>query len=259
MTNLLSLVDPEDLAFCAGFPSFDETMLVIAGARVRFPRSLLSLFNVVPRTMTRYETELVGTEMVVGAVFTTAYNVRRNLGLGEEPVTMRDIEKYFLDSENEVLTLIVHNTDFSAMSGVRRRGGRRIANPVIFRSGSTPLLIVMESRKKTNIYRERTAEQANASYREVGSSLALVTRYAGLQLVDVHTPSSVLTVSAVYGFTEDKGLKKLGSDKELADYQSTPLTDPIRLSDFSNIFDGVKKSIQLTNVPVPSTGAEAAP
>ncbi|AAR98407.1 ORF050 DNA-binding virion core protein VP8 [Bovine papular stomatitis virus] len=250
MASLLSLVDADPL-FCAGLPSRDETMLVIAGARVRFPRSLLSLFHVVPRTMTRYETELVGTEMLVGAIFSTAYNVRRNLGLGEEPVTMRDLERYFLDSENEVLTLVVNNTDFSNLSGVKKRG-RRIPNPVIFRSGSIPILMVLESRKKVNIYRERTDEQANSSYKEVGSNLAIVTRYAGLQLVDVHTPSSMLTVSAVYGVTEDKALKKIGNDKELADYQSTPLSDPIRLSDFTKLFDGVKKSIQLTNVPVPA-------
>ncbi|AKC03219.1 DNA-binding virion core protein VP8 [Bovine papular stomatitis virus] len=256
MASLLSLVDADPL-FCAGLPSRDETMLVIAGARVRFPRSLLSLFHVVPRTMTRYETELVGTEMLVGAIFSTAYNVRRNLGLGEEPVTMRDLERYFLDSENEVLTLVVNNTDFSNLSGVKKRG-RRIPNPVIFRSGSIPILMVLESRKKVNIYRERTDEQANSSYKEVGSNLAIVTRYAGLQLVDVHTPSSMLTVSAVYGVTEDKALKKIGNDKELADYQSTPLSDPIRLSDFTKLFDGVKKSIQLTNVPVPAATETAS-
>lgn len=256
MASLLSLVDADPL-FCAGLPSRDETMLVIAGARVRFPRSLLSLFHVVPRTMTRYETELVGTEMLVGAIFSTAYNVRRNLGLGEEPVTMRDLERYFLDSDNEVLTLVVNNTDFSNLSGVKKRG-RRIPNPVIFRSGSIPILMVLESRKKVNIYRERTDEQANSSYKEVGSNLAIVTRYAGLQLVDVHTPSSMLTVSAVYGVTEDKALKKIGNDKELADYQSTPLSDPIRLSDFTKLFDGVKKSIQLTNVPVPAATETAS-
>ncbi|WZD65915.1 DNA-binding virion core protein [Bovine papular stomatitis virus] len=250
MAGLLSLVDADPL-FCAGLPSREETLLVIAGARVRFPRSLLSLFHVVPRTMTRYETELVGTEMLVGAIFSTAYNVRRNLGLGEDPVTMRDLERYFLDSENEVLTLVVNNTDFYNLSGVKKRG-RRIPNPVIFRSGSIPILIVVESRKKVNIYRERMTEQGNSAYKEVGSNLALVTRYAGLQLVDVHTPGSMLTVSAVYGVTEDKALKKIGNDKELADYQSTPLSDPIRLSDFTKLFDGVKKSIQLTNVPVPA-------
>ncbi|ASC55590.1 putative DNA-binding virion core protein VP8-like protein [Seal parapoxvirus] len=255
MAEILALVDDDDPCFFAGVPSFYETMLVIAGARVRFPRSLLSLFHVVPRTMTRYETELVGTETLVGGIFTTAYNVRRNLGLGDENVTMRDIERYFLDSENEVLTLVVNNTDFSHMSGVKKRG-RRVSNPVIFRSGSVPLLIVLESRKKVNVYRERTSDQPNSSYREVGSNLALVTRYAGMQLVDVHTPGTVLTVSAVYGVTEEKSLKKLSSDKELADYQTAPLADPIRLSDFSKLFDGVKKSIQLTNVPVTAeTGA----
>ncbi|WZD65657.1 DNA-binding virion core protein VP8 [Bovine papular stomatitis virus] len=256
MASLLSLVDADPL-FCAGLPSRDETLLVIAGARVRFPRSLLSLFHVVPRTMTRYETELVGTEMLVGAIFSTAYNVRRNLGLGEDPVTMRDLERYFLDSENEVLTLVVNNTDFSNLSGVKKRG-RRIPNPVIFRSGSIPILLVVESRKKVNIYRERITDQTNSSYKEVGSNLAIVTRYAGLQLVDVHTPSSMLTVSAVYGVTEDKALKKISNDKELADYQSTPLSDPIRLSDFTKLFDGVKKSIQLTNVPVPAATETAS-
>lgn len=256
MAELLALVDMDDPIFCAGFPSYDETLLTIAGARVRFPRSLLSLFHVVPRTMTRYETELVGTEMLVGAVFTTAYNVRRNLGMGEEPLTMRDLERYFLDSENEVLTLVVNNTDFSHLTGVKKRG-RRIPNPVVFRTGSVPLVMVLESRKKVNIYRERTDNQTpDAAYKEVGANLALVTRYAGMQLVDVHTPAGMLSVTAVYGMTADKGLKKLGSDEELAEYQTMPLTDPIRLSDFTKVFDGVKKSIQLTNVPVTAeTGA----
>nr|WNT71183.1 MAG: DNA-binding virion core protein VP8 [Equine parapoxvirus]WNT71220.1 MAG: DNA-binding virion core protein VP8 [Equine parapoxvirus] len=253
MAELLALVETDGTFFC-GFPSAEETALVIAGARVRFPRSLLSLFHVVPRTMTRYETELVGTETLVGGIFTTTYNVRRNLGLGEDPVTLRDIERYFLDAENEVLTLVVNNSDFGGVAGVRKRG-KRVSNPVIFRTGSIPVLIVLESRKPVNIYRELTSGPANASYREVGTNMALVTRYAGMTLVDVHTPSGVLAVSAVYGVSDNNSLKKLSTDKDLSEYQSSPLADPIRLSDFVTLFEGVKSSIRLTDVPVPDAAS----
>lgn len=89
--------------------------MVIAGAKSKFPRSMLSIFNIVPRTMSKYELELIHNENITGAMFTTMYNIRNNLGLGDDKLTIEAIENYFLDPNNEVMPLIINNTDMTAV------------------------------------------------------------------------------------------------------------------------------------------------
>ncbi|CCD83240.1 virion core protein / single-stranded DNA binding protein [Squirrelpox virus] len=250
MSFVLENLFDEEVTFEAGaVPSRNETQLIIAGSRTKYPRSFLSLFNIVPRTMTRYALELVNTEAITGAAFTTAYNVRRNLGLGEEPLRIDCLTSYYLDPSNEVLTLMTNNTSLDAVTTVKRRG-RRVRNPVVFRQGSVPLLLIFESRKKMGVYREDVSKPAaDNAYTAIGDNVVLASKYAGLNLLDVHSPSNSMTLSAVYGVKEGE-LHKLSNDKELTEYQKSALKDPIRMDEFNNLFESVKKSIPLTNISI---------
>lgn len=116
MSLLLENLIEEDTIFFAGSISeYDDLQMVIAGAKSKFPRSMLSIFNIVPRTMSKYELELIHNENITGAMFTTMYNIRNNLGLGDDKLTIEAIENYFLDPNNEVMPLIINNTDMTAV------------------------------------------------------------------------------------------------------------------------------------------------
>ncbi len=252
MSVVLENLFDEDIIY-AGSTSIEcyfDTQLIIAGARAKYPRSVLSIFNIVPRIVTKYNLDLVQSESITGAVFTTSYNIKRNLGLGDDPLTMSSIDSYFLDPNNDVLSLMIHNTQLSSLTS-RRRRGRRVQNPVVFRHGSIPLLLIFESKKKIDIYRENISTiTKDNEYTSVGNNVALINKYAGMSLLDVHTPSSSISLSAVYGFTDGQELRKLSNDKELEEYNKKSLDDPIRMKEFTNLFDSVKRNINLTNIPV---------
>ncbi|ANS71152.1 DNA-binding virion core protein [Pteropox virus] len=251
MSLILEHIIDDDSVFSGGaaIPCLEDMPIVIAGARVKFPKSMLSLFHIIPRTMSRYNLELVNTENIVGGTFTTAYNIRRNMGITSDPLTIKLIEKYFLDSANEVLTLMIRNTSFSNLKQFKKKG-KRNNNPVIFRSGSSPLLLIIESKtKQISIYKEDTSKQ-NDSYTPVGENVALVSKYAGITLLDVHTPSKFMELTAIYGIKGNNTLKKLSTDKDLKEYQESPLSEPVRLNDFINLFESIKQNIPMTSVPV---------
>ncbi|QGN68066.1 DNA-binding virion core protein [Equine molluscum contagiosum-like virus] len=237
----------EEHPVCAGGVSREEFLLVVAGARVKFPRSLLSLYRIVPRTMSRFELSLLQSETLTGVVFTTAYNVRRNLGLDEgEPLSPSALEGYYLHKENEVLTLMVNNTNFASVTAYRARG-RRLANPVVFRAGAVPLALVFSSRRKIDTYKE-DLEQAreDSTYTRIPPNVAVASKYAGMVLVDVHTPATALLLTAVYGLGENHELRKLSSGDEVA--AQAPLAEPMRLDTFREVFEAVKRHIPLTNL-----------
>ncbi|AWU47108.1 DNA-binding virion core protein [Sea otter poxvirus] len=249
---LENLFDDESIFFGGCFmyqPLEDIPLTIVSGARARFPKSLLSLFHIIPRTMTRYNIELINSEPIVGSVFTTVYNIKRNIGMGSEVLTIKHIEKYFLDPANEVLTLMIRNTSFNDLKQFKRKG-RKVSSPVVFRQGSAPLLLILESKdKQLGIYREDTSKQ-NDAYTSVGTNLALIGKYAGLYLLDIHNPASSMNLTAIYGIQNNNSLKKLTNDKELKEYQESPLTEPVRLKDFINLFDSIKQNIPMTSVPI---------
>ncbi|AAC55201.1 MC073R [Molluscum contagiosum virus subtype 1] len=249
MNALFENLFDED-AVCAGSVSREDFLLVVAGAKVKFPRSLLSMYRVVPRTMSRYELALVQSETVTGVVFTTVYNVRRNLGLEErEALSLPALEKYYLDKANDVLTLMVNNTNLEHIAAYRMRS-RRLLNPVVFRAGAVPLALVFTSRKKLSIYREDTSQAAeDSTYTKIAANVALAGKYAGLLLLDVHTPGTALMLTAVYGLDDRRELRKLADSTALENHQqSGALSEAMKLSDFRAVFEGLKKSVPLTNL-----------
>uniref|UniRef100_A0AAU7E2D0 Core protein VP8 n=1 Tax=Rousettus bat poxvirus TaxID=3141933 RepID=A0AAU7E2D0_9POXV len=249
MKPLFESLFDEDGVVHAGAVMREELLITIAGARVKFPRSLLSMYRILPRTMSRYPLEPMQTEIVTGVVFTTTFNVRRNLGLAQtDALTMQAIDSYYLDKSNEVISLMIANTDMANVTTYRARN-RRIANPVIFRVGSAPLVLVLSSRKKLTVYREDTSKASeDNTYTKIAANTAVAARYAGLWLLDVHTPGTALTMTSVYGLDSSGELRKLATNTDIANYQATPLTTPMRLDDFRGVFDGVKRSIALTNL-----------
>ncbi|AAF14946.1 m58R [Myxoma virus] len=248
MSLILENLIDDDALFCAGSISdYSELELIIAGAKLKYPRSFLSIFNIVPRNMTRYELDLVQTENITGAVFTTVFNIKKNLGILEEKLTIEAIENYYLDPNNDVLTLMIDNTSLKEISP--RKKSRRTKNPVLFRQGSIPLFFIFESRKKVDIYKENVNKAVDGSYIKIDDNVALMGKYANMSLLDVHSPSAFMKLNAVYGFTHKNELRKLVSDKEIEEYSGQPLQEPVRLNDFIGLFDGVKKSIPLTSIP----------
>lgn len=245
-----SLFDEDDVVY-AGVVLREELLITIAGARAKYPRSLLSMYRIMPRTMTRYPLEPVQSEIVTGVVFTTAYNVRRNLGMAPtDELTAQAIDGYYLDKSNEVISLMIANTDMGNVSAYRARN-RRIANPIVFRANSAPLVLVFSSRKKLTIYREDTSKASeDNTYSKIGANTALASKYVGIWLLDVHSPATALTMTSIYGIDNNGELRKLTSNSDIDNYQATPLTMPMRLDDFRNVFEGVKRSIALTNLDV---------
>ncbi|AFH54638.1 EVN093 [Ectromelia virus Naval] len=248
MSLLLENLIEEDTIFFAGSISeYDDLQMVIAGAKSKFPRSMLSIFNIVPRTMSKYELVLIHNENITGAMFTTMYNIRNNLGLGDDKLTIEAIENYFLDPNNEVMPLIINNTDMTAVIP-KKSGRRKNKNMVIFRQGSSPILCIFETRKKINIYKENM-ESAATEYTPIGDNKALISKYAGINTLNVYSPSTSMRLNAIYGFTNKNKLEKLSTNKELESYSSSPLQEPIRLNDFLGLLECVKKNIPLTDIP----------
>ncbi|AAR07419.1 63R [Yaba monkey tumor virus] len=244
---LENLFDDDTLFYAGGSLDYEYFESIIAGAKVRYPRSFLSIFNIIPRNMTKYELELVQTENITGAVFTTAFNIKKNLGMNDENLTIEAIEGYYLDPNNDILTLMINNT--SLMEVVPKRKSKRNKNPVLFRQGSVPLFFIFESRKKVDIYKENIENKKDStSYSQIDENIALISKYSNMQLLDVHSPSAFMKLNGVYGFTHKNELRKLSSNKEIEEYSNKPLQEPVRLNDFINLFDCVKKNIPLTNV-----------
>ncbi|AST09282.1 abundant virion protein VP8 [Murmansk poxvirus] len=247
MSLILENMFEEDTIFCAGsMQDYDELQMIIAGAKAKYPRSMLSIFNIVPRTMTKYNMDMIQNENITGAVFTTMYNVRNNLGLGNDKLTIEAIENYFLDPNNEVMSLIINNTDISAVIP-KKRSRRQNKNMVIFRQGSSPILCIFETRKKINIYKENTT--TTTDYTPIGDNKAVIAKYAGINILNVYSPSSSLRLNAIYGFTNKNKVEKLSTNKELEAYSENPLQEPIRLNDFINVVECVKKNIPLIDIP----------
>ncbi|AUL80515.1 TL4R [Vaccinia virus] len=205
MSQLLENLIEEDTIFFAGsIAEYDDLQMVIAGGKSKFPRSLLSIFNIVPRTVSKYELELIHSENITEAMFTTMYNIRNNLGLGEDKLTIDAIENYFLDPNNEVMPLIINNTDMTAVIP-KKSGRRKNKNMVICRQGSSPILCIFETRKKINIYKENM-ESASTVYTPIGDDNALLSNYAGINILNVYPPSSSIRLNAIYGFTNKNKL-----------------------------------------------------
>ncbi|QHG62623.1 DNA-binding virion core protein [Cetacean poxvirus 1] len=255
MVEFISGLFEYDITFNAGCnyiceDSYDNVQTYIAGARAKYPKSFLSIFNIVPRVMTKYDLKLMHNEIITGAVITTAYNVKRNLGICDESLKIDSIDNYFLDVNNEVMTLMINNTNLSCVIN-KKKGGRRVKNPVIFRIGSVPMMLIFESRKKVNIYIEDTTKcTPDNAYVNIGDNIALVNKYAGIYLLDVHTPSANMKLTGLYGFINGQELKKISSDCELDEYMKKSLTEPIRMDDFIELFESVKKNIPLTNLSI---------
>ncbi|QHR82602.1 DNA-binding virion protein VP8 [Brazilian porcupinepox virus 1] len=249
MSLILENIIDDDILFYAGSIDNNEySDIVIAGAKVKYPRSFLSIFNILPRNMTKYDLELVQNENITGAVFTTAFNIKKNLGIVDENLTIEAIENYYLDPNNDVLTLMIHNTSLDGITP--RKKSRRNKNPVLFRQGSIPLFFIFDSRKKVGIYKENSDKQPNDNYIKIDDNIALVSKYSNMTLLDVHTPSTSMKLNAVYGFTHKNELRKLSSDKEIDEYSKKTLQEPVRLNDFIGLFDCIKKNIPLTNIPI---------
>ncbi|AEN03660.1 abundant virion protein VP8 [Yokapox virus] len=249
MSLILENMIEEDTIFCAGnMNDYDELQMVIAGAKAKYPRSMLSIFNIVPRTMSKYNMEMIQNENITGAVFTTMYNVRNNIGLGNDKLTIETIENYFLDPNNEVMSLIINNTDMSAVIP-KKRSRKQNKNMVIFRQGSSPILCIFETRKKINIYKEDVSS-SNNDYMPIGDNKAVISKYAGISILNVYSPSVSLRLNAIYGFTNKNKVEKLSTNKELESYSDNPLQEPIRLNDFIKLVESVKKSIPLIDIPI---------
>ncbi|CAC21301.1 63R protein [Yaba-like disease virus] len=247
MSLILENLFDDDILFAGSSENdYEYFESIIAGAKVKYPRSFLSIFNIIPRNMTKYELDLVQTENITGAVFTTAFNIKKNLGMGDEKLTIEAIEGYYLDPNNDILTLMINNTSLSEV--VPKRKSKRNKNPVLFRQGSVPLFFIFESRKKVEIYKENMESQKDSSYSQINENIALISKYSNMHLLDIHSPSAFMKLNGVYGFTHKNELRKLSSNKEIEEYSNKPLQEPVRLNDFINLFDCVKKNIPLTNV-----------
>ncbi|ABQ43538.1 core protein VP8 [Tanapox virus] len=247
MSLILENLFDDDILFAGSLENnYEYFESIIAGAKVKYPRSFLSIFNIIPRNMTKYELDLVQTENITGAVFTTAFNIKKNLGMGDEKLTIEAIEGYYLDPNNDILTLMINNTSLSEV--VPKRKSKRNKNPVLFRQGSVPLFFIFESRKKVEIYKENMESQKDSSYSQINENIALISKYSNMHLLDIHSPSAFMKLNGVYGFTHKNELRKLSSNKEIEEYSNKPLQEPVRLNDFINLFDCVKKNIPLTNV-----------
>ncbi|AAK85024.1 putative DNA-binding virion core protein [Lumpy skin disease virus] len=247
---LENLIDEETIFYAGSITDYTEMELIIAGAKIKYPRSFLSIFNIIPRNMTKYEMDLVQTENITGAVFTTAFNIKKNLGIVDEKLTIESIENYYLDPNNDVLTLMINNTSLDNVT-TRKKRSKRNKNPVLFRQGSIPLFFIFESRKKVEIYKENVDKaSSDNSYMKIDDNIAVASKYANMSLLDVHSPSASMKLNGVYGFTYKNELRKLSSDKEIDEYSNKPLQEPVRLNDFIGLFDCVKKNIPLTNIPI---------
>ncbi|APG58280.1 core protein VP8 [BeAn 58058 virus] len=251
MSLILENLFDDDVLFYAGSikdMTDNDIENMLAGAKIKYPRSFLSIFNIIPRNVTKYELELVQNDNITGAVFTTAFNIKKNLGITDDKLTIEAIENYYLDPNNDVLTLMTNNT---TLDGITPRKKSRInKNPVLFRQGSVPLFFIFESRKRVDIYRENMNKQNDNSYVQIDDNIALISKYSNMYLLDVHSPSASMKLNAVYGFTHKNELKKLSTNKEIDDYSKRTLQEPVRLNDFTGLFDCIKKNIPLTSIPI---------
>ncbi|ATI21172.1 ss/dsDNA binding protein [Eastern grey kangaroopox virus] len=237
----------EDEAVCAARVSREQMFQILAGAKSRFPKSLLSMYRIIPRTMTRFQMRLLTTDVVTGIVVTTVYNIKRNAGLAADTVlTMQEIERYYLSKENDVLSLMVGNTSVQDLAN--RKKARRAASQTVFREISSPLILLFNSKKRINVYSEDLSAETDNTYTKIGANVALLGRYGDAFLLDVHGPGTALILSAVYGLNASLDLTKLASASDLESYQSGSLGRSVDLESFAAVFDSAKKHLQLTNL-----------
>ncbi|UOX38572.1 DNA binding virion core protein [Finch poxvirus] len=239
-----------DKALCAAVTREQLFDIVAAGARYKFPKSLLSIYKIVPKIMTRYPMKLLTNESISGVVITTVYNLKKNLSIPDKTkLTKQDIEKYYLDKNIEVLNLMVSNTSVEDLACGRQRRKRtaKRKEPVIFLGVSAPIIVLMTSKKAVNTYVQDKESDPSTDYVNITPGIAVLENYGNTRLLDVHNPSAVLTVSAVYGLDSNMELKKLSTVAEMENYQNTNIGKPIDLKKFTEIFSTIKKHLSLSN------------
>ncbi|QRY18949.1 ORF-79 [Teiidae poxvirus 1] len=239
----------EGKALCAPVSRDDFFQIIACGAKSKFPKSLLSIYRIVPRVMTRYTMKLLSTEHVTGVIITTVYNMKKNLSMSaEDKLTKQDMERYFLSKDIEVLNLMTANTSMEDLAcGRPRRRNPRRKDPVIFLAVSSPLVLVMTSKKPINTYVPDKQTDPSSDYVNISPGVAVLENYGNTYLLDVHNPSSILNLSAIYGIDGNMELKKLSNSNDLDTYQSGSLGEAINLRQFTEIFSTIKKHISLTN------------
>ncbi|AYP74168.1 DNA-binding virion core protein [Fowlpox virus] len=249
MNNLLENLFG-DKALCASVTREELLEIIAAGARYKFPKSLLSIYKIVPKLMTRYPMKLINNESISGVVITTVYNLKKNMSIGEKTkLTKQDIEKYYLDKSIEVLNLMISNTSVEdlACGRQRRKRSARRKDPVIFLSVSAPIIVLMTSKKPVSTFVQDKESDPNNDYVNISPGIAVLESYGNTHLLDVHNPSAVLTISAVYGLDSNMELKKLTTAAEIENYQNTNIGKPIDLKKFTEIFSAIKKHLSLSN------------
>ncbi|ARE67685.1 SWPV1-152 [Shearwaterpox virus] len=250
MNNLLENLFGDSKALCTTVTREQLFEIIAAGARYKSPKSVLSIYKIVPKLMTRYPMKLLTNESISGAVITTVYNLKKSMSIPEKTkLTKQDIERYYLDKSIEVLNLMVSNTSFEDLSCGRQRRKRsaKKKDPVIFLGISAPIIILMTSKKAVNTYVQDKESEPGADYVNITPGIAVLESYGNTHLLDVHNPSAVLTVSAVYGLDSNMELKKLTTVSEMENYQNTSIGKPIDLKKFTEIFSTIKKHLSLSN------------
>ncbi|QGT47205.1 ORF122 [Saltwater crocodilepox virus] len=217
----------------------DYECLFASGAKLRYPKSFLSIYRVVPRNTSKYRMQKLTTETLVGFTMTTLESVRKSLNV--PTVTAQQIEEYFLDSD--VVTLAVGNTDLSKLGNYKKRS--RAKNPVMYRKGSAPVLLVFRSKRKIDVMIEDREETTGAYARHEAGAVA--NTYLQTSFIDVYEPTDQLTLDAVYGVPgSDLSLVKL-EGKSLEKYQVAGIQESITLSEFKEVFSSAKKNIGVSN------------
>ncbi|ABJ08984.1 DNA-binding virion core protein [Nile crocodilepox virus] len=217
----------------------DYEGLFASGAKLRYPKSFLSIYRVVPRNTSKYRLRKLATETLVGFAMTTMESVRKSLNV--TTATAQQVEEYFLD--NDVVTLAVGNTDVSKLGSYKKRS--RAKNPVVYRKSSAPVLLVFRSKNKMDVMIEDREETTGTYARHEAG--AVVNTYLQTNFIDVYDPADQLTLDAVYGVPgSDLSLVKM-EGKALEKYQVTGIQESITLSEFKELFSSAKKNIGVSN------------
>ncbi|AAF44475.1 DNA-binding virion core protein [Fowlpox virus] len=240
-------------ALCAQVTRDQLLEIIAAGARSKFPKSLLSMYRVTPRVMTRYPLKLITNESITGVVITTVYNLKKNLNIPQNnKLTTQDIERYYLDKSVEVINLMVGNTSLGdlACGRPRRTKSSKKKDPVIFLGISAPLILVMNSKKSINTYIQDKKSDPSSDYVNINPGIGVLENYGNTYLLDIHNPSSVLTISTIYGLDNNMELKKLSTASEIDAYQDVNIGKSVDLKKFNEIFNTMKKHLSLSNFSI---------
>ncbi|ALA62468.1 DNA-binding virion core protein [Turkeypox virus] len=225
--------------------------IIACGAKLKFPKSLLSMYKIIPRMMTKYPMKLVSNESITGVVITTTYNLKKNLSIpAENKLTKQDIETYYLNKNIEVLNLMIGNTsvkDLSCEKPKPRASKNKRKEPTIFLGIASPLILVMTSKKPVNVYVIDKKSEPTADYVNITPGTAILETYGNTQLLDIHSPGSVLNISAIYGLDANMELKKLNTVNEIENYQTTTIGKAVDLKKFIELFANIKKYLSLSN------------